>query len=430
MPARFPNATNGSKASPSAWPCASPPQLARTRAASVSDGEASREEPEILKRSTGPDFHRRHPRSHKGIEDRTGRGSITQRAVVNVEETLGRPVPRRHRAALPGPAPDNLADKIAQLVDGAIGGITRHPRATSVVPASARHRPQARRRRPRSSLNNLYKHFSLQENFSANFMLALVDGVRTCRRPHIAWITHQMDHRAPHATQGPRTPAHPRRLPEGPRPSTSQSLMRSHRRGPRRPDQFCSTWTPSRPTLALQLRRYRRPRRRQDHGRVRRTQGSHVDTTSATSSPSPRRQRAIISTSCRNRRPPHPHRPSTKGNVVIPKGTSSSPSPERLRQRTTDNLPFAEARRKCAAQLCARGDVVEHFFVTTTHNWLFFHQPRPLHRRAYEIPKAAATPGPSVASRTGQPDPSTPAQVHSRSAHGAPFPGAKRDANR
>ena len=59
----------------------------------------------LIERIKGPDF----PTGalivgRRGIEDayRTGRGSITMRAVVEVEEIQGRTVPGRHRAAVPG----------------------------------------------------------------------------------------------------------------------------------------------------------------------------------------------------------------------------------------------------------------------------------------------------------------------------------------
>ncbi|MFP3570400.1 DNA gyrase subunit A, partial [Paraburkholderia sp. SIMBA_030] len=72
----------------------------------------------LLLRIKGPDF----PTGatilgHKGIEDayRTGRGSITMRAVVNVEELQGRTC--LVVTELPYQAnPDNLAIKIAELV--------------------------------------------------------------------------------------------------------------------------------------------------------------------------------------------------------------------------------------------------------------------------------------------------------------------------
>ena len=92
--------------------------------------------------------------------------------------------------------PDNLADKIAQLVrDGAIGGIADIRDETSGRTGQRLVIVLKRDAVAKVVLNNLYKRTSLQENFSAN-MLALVDGVpRTLSIDGFIrhWITHQMD---------------------------------------------------------------------------------------------------------------------------------------------------------------------------------------------------------------------------------------------
>ena len=106
----------------------------------VSDGalwalenpDATREEllEALIQRVKGPDF----PTGAqilglKGIQDayRTGRGSITMRAVVNVEELQGRTC--LVITELPYQVnPDNLAQKIADLVkEGRLAGHRRHP---------------------------------------------------------------------------------------------------------------------------------------------------------------------------------------------------------------------------------------------------------------------------------------------------------------
>ena len=88
-------------------PAAQPARGGRRRPVVLEHPEATREEllDALIERIKGPDF----PTGAlilgtKGIEDayRTGRGSITMRAVVNVEETPGPHLPGRHRAALPG----------------------------------------------------------------------------------------------------------------------------------------------------------------------------------------------------------------------------------------------------------------------------------------------------------------------------------------
>ena len=133
----------------------------------------------------------------KGIEDayRTGRGSITMRAVVNVEEINGRTC--LVVTELPYQAnPDNLAIKIADLIkDGKITGISDLRDETSGRTGQRLVIVLKRDAVAKVVLNNLYKHTQLQENFSAN-MLAIVDGVpRTLSLDAFIrhWVTHQLD---------------------------------------------------------------------------------------------------------------------------------------------------------------------------------------------------------------------------------------------
>ena len=133
----------------------------------------------------------------KGIEDayRTGRGSITQRAVVNVEEIQGRQC--LVVTELPYQVnPDNLADKIAQLVrDGQVTGIADIRDETSGRTGQRLVIVLKRDAVAKVVLNNLYKRTQLQDNFPAN-MLALVDGVpRTLSLDGFVrhWVAHQID---------------------------------------------------------------------------------------------------------------------------------------------------------------------------------------------------------------------------------------------
>ena len=153
---------------------------------------------ELIRRIKGPDF----PTGatilgHKGIEDayRTGRGSITMRAVVNVEELQGRTC--LVVTELPYQAnPDNLAVKIAELVkDGKITGIADMRDETSGRTGQRLVIVLKRDAVAKVVLNNLYKHTQLQENFGAN-MLAIVDGVpRTLSLDAFIrhWVTHQLE---------------------------------------------------------------------------------------------------------------------------------------------------------------------------------------------------------------------------------------------
>ncbi|MGJ3190835.1 DNA gyrase subunit A [Paenarthrobacter nitroguajacolicus] len=205
LPARFPNLlVNGSSGIAVGMATNIPPHNLREVAEGVQwaldNPTASREEllEALLLRIKGPDF----PTGatilgHKGIEDayRTGRGSITMRAVVNVEELQGRTC--LVVTELPYQAnPDNLAIKIAELVkDGKIQGIADLRDETSGRTGQRLVIVLKRDAVAKVVLNNLYKHTQLQDNFSAN-MLAIVDGVpRTLSLDAFIrhWVAHQMD---------------------------------------------------------------------------------------------------------------------------------------------------------------------------------------------------------------------------------------------
>ncbi|MFP3580920.1 DNA gyrase subunit A [Arthrobacter sp. fls2-241-R2A-200] len=205
LPARFPNLlVNGSSGIAVGMATNIPPHNLREVAEGVQwaleNPTATREEllEALLLRIKGPDF----PTGatilgHKGIEDayRTGRGSITMRAVVNVEELQGRTC--LVVTELPYQAnPDNLAIKIAELVkDGKIQGIADLRDETSGRTGQRLVIVLKRDAVAKVVLNNLYKHTQLQDNFSAN-MLAIVDGVpRTLSLDAFIrhWVTHQMD---------------------------------------------------------------------------------------------------------------------------------------------------------------------------------------------------------------------------------------------
>jgi len=205
LPARFPNLlVNGSSGIAVGMATNIPPHNLREVADGVQwylqnptvDRETLLEE--LIKRVKGPDFPTgAQILGHKGIEDayRTGRGSITMRAVVSVEEIHGRTC--LVVTELPYQVnPDNLAVKIADLVkDGRVQGIADMRDETSGRTGQRLVIVLKRDAVPKVVLNNLYKHTQLQENFSAN-MLALVDGVpRTLSLDAFVhhWVTHQME---------------------------------------------------------------------------------------------------------------------------------------------------------------------------------------------------------------------------------------------
>jgi len=150
---------------------------------------------ELLKIVKGPDFPTgAQILGRSGIEDayRTGRGSITMRAVVTVEELQGRTC--LVVTELPYQVnPDNLALRIAELVkEGKLTGIADIRDETSGRTGQRLVIVLKKDAVARVVLNNLYKFTQLQENFGAN-MLALVDGVpRTLTLD--GFITHWIDH--------------------------------------------------------------------------------------------------------------------------------------------------------------------------------------------------------------------------------------------
>lgn len=205
LPARIPNLLiNGSSGIAVGMATNIPPHNLREVAAGVEwflkNPNATNEEllSALIERIKGPDF----PTGAtilgtKGIEDayRTGRGSITMRAVVNVEEIHGRTC--LVVTELPYQAnPDNLAIKIADLIkEGKVTGISDLRDETSGRTGQRLVIVLKRDAVPKVVLNNLYKHTQLQENFSAN-MLAIVDGVpRTLSLDAFIrhWVNHQMD---------------------------------------------------------------------------------------------------------------------------------------------------------------------------------------------------------------------------------------------
>ncbi|WP_335971828.1 DNA gyrase subunit A [Streptomyces sp. CA2R106] len=205
LPSRFPNLLiNGSAGIAVGMATNIPPHNLRE----VADGaqwflanpDATSEEllDALIERIKGPDF----PTGalvvgRRGIEDayRTGRGSITMRAVVEVEEIQNRQC--LVVTELPYQTnPDNLAQKIADLVkDGRIGGIADVRDETSSRTGQRLVIVLKRDAVAKVVLNNLYKHTDLQSNFGAN-MLALVDGVpRTLSLDAFIrnWVNHQVE---------------------------------------------------------------------------------------------------------------------------------------------------------------------------------------------------------------------------------------------
>jgi DNA gyrase subunit A len=222
LPARFPNLlVNGSEGIAVGMATKIPPHNLREVAAGVQwylenyerfetpspsaepteDGRAPWEEllDGLMERIPGPDFPTRGLIvGRRGIREayRTGRGSITMRAVVDVEEDS------RGRTCLVVKElpfqvnPENLAVKIAELVrDGRITGIADINDESSGRTGQRLVIVLKRDAVAKVVLNNLYKHTQLQDTFGV-IMLALVDGVpRTLRLDQMIryWVAHQIE---------------------------------------------------------------------------------------------------------------------------------------------------------------------------------------------------------------------------------------------
>src|SRR6201987_4236320 len=205
LPSRFPNLlANGSGGIAVGMATNIPPHNLRELAEAVfwclENHEADEEATlaAVMQRVKGPDF----PTAglivgSQGIADayKTGRGSIRMRGVVEVEEARGRtslvitelPHQVNH---------DNFIPSISEQVrDGKLGGIANvedqgSDRVGVRIVVELKRDAVAK-----VVLNNLYKHTQLQTSFGAN-MLSIVDGVpRTLRLDQMIryYVEHQLD---------------------------------------------------------------------------------------------------------------------------------------------------------------------------------------------------------------------------------------------
>ncbi|SPM29803.1 intein-containing DNA gyrase subunit A [Mycobacterium terramassiliense] len=205
LPSRFPNLlANGSGGIAVGMATNIPPHNLRELAEAVfwclENHEADEEATlaAVMERVKGPDF----PTSglivgSQGINDayKTGRGSIRMRGVVEVEEARGRtslvitelPYQVNH---------DNFITSIAEQVrDGRLAGIANIEDQSSDRVGLRIVIELKRDAVAKVVLNNLYKHTQLQTSFGAN-MLAIVDGVpRTLRLDQMIrhYVAHQLD---------------------------------------------------------------------------------------------------------------------------------------------------------------------------------------------------------------------------------------------
>ena len=422
LPARFPNLlVNGSSGIAVGMATNIPPHNLREVADGVqwylANPTATREEllEELLLRVKGPDF----PTGatilgHKGIEDayRTGRGSVTMRAVVNVEELQGRTC--LVVTELPYQAnPDNLAIKIAELVkDGKISGIADLRDETSGRTGQRLVIVLKRDAVAKVVLNNLYKHTELQSNFSAN-MLAIVDGVpRTLSLDAFIrhWVTHQMDviaRRTRYRLRKAEEEAHILRALLKALDMLDEviALIRASNTTEAARDGLMQLLDidelQARAILDMQLRRLAALERQKIQDRHSELEALIAEYNSILASES--RQREIISTELAEIVAKHGDDRRTK----ILMGFDGDMSMEDLipeeemvvtitrggyvKRTRSDNYRSQQRGGKGIKGAQLRGDdVVEHFFVTTTHHWLLFftNLGRVYRAKAYELVEA------------------------------------------
>src|SRR6201747_463458 len=206
LPGRIPNLLmNGSSGIAVGMATNMPPHNLREVAAAVfwmldhPDAEPEEALNACMERVKGPDFP-----THglivgrEGIEDayRTGRGSVRMRAVVTVEEDARGPVPLALTELPYQVNPDNLAEAIAEAVkDGRLQGISEIADESSDRVGRRLVITLRRDAVAKVVLNNLYKHTQLQTTFGCN-MLSIVDGVpRTLRLDELVrlYVNHQIE---------------------------------------------------------------------------------------------------------------------------------------------------------------------------------------------------------------------------------------------
>lgn len=424
LPSRIPNLLiNGSEGIAVGMATRIPPHNLREVAEGVQwaleHPDATREEllAALMERIKGPDF----PSGatilgRKGIEDayRTGRGSIIQRAIVEVEEIHGRTC--LVVKALPYQVnPDNLVQKIADMVKaGQIQGIADIRDETSGRSGTRLIMVLKRDAVAKVVLNNLYKRTQLQDSFPAN-MLALVDGVpRTLSLDGFIrhWITHQIEvieRRTRFRLNKARERLH---ILEGYLKALDalDEVIALIRRSPTADDARTGLMdllnideAQSDAILALQLRRLAALERQKildEHAQLR-DHVADLEDILAT----PQRQRDIVSTELAEIVERYgdervttivPYAGEMSMEDLIPEeDVVVTITRDGFAKRTrTDNYRSQKRGGKGVRGTQLKGDdVVEHFFVTTTHQWLLFftNLGRVYRAKAYEIPEGGRT---------------------------------------
>jgi DNA gyrase subunit A len=420
LPARFPNLlVNGSSGIAVGMATNIPPHNLNEVAEGVqwllANPDASDDEllAQLLLKVKGPDF----PTSGlimgtRGIEDayRTGRGSITMRAVVEVEEIGNRTC--LVITELPYQVnPDNLKVKIAELHDsGRLAGISNILDDTSGKTGMRIVIVLKRDAVAKVVLNNLYKHTQLQDTFGAN-MLALVDGVpRTLSIDKFVryWVDHQIDvivRRTRYLLAEAERQAHIYRgyakaldaLDEVIALIRASPTVEDARGG--LIDLLDIDEVQADAILTMQLRRLAALERQKILEELARLQEVIADLESILASPE--RQRQIISEELAEIVTKYGDERRTK---ILPFDGDMNVEdliPEEEVVVSITRAGYAKRTRTDAYRAQRRGgkgvkgatlrsdDVVEHFFITSTHNWILFftNLGRVYRAKAYELPE-------------------------------------------
>ncbi len=423
LPSRFPNLlVNGSEGIAVGMATKIPPHNLREVAAGarwyLDHPDATDEDllEAVIERIKGPDFPTRGLIvGHRGIEEayRTGRGAITMRAVVEVEEDA------RGRAQLVVTElpyqvnPENLAAKIAELVrDGRVSGIADIRDESSGRTGQRLVIVLKRDAVAKIVLNNLYKHTQLQETFGAN-MLALVDGVpRTLRLDQLIrhWVTHQVNvivRRTRYLLRRAQERAHivSALLKAIDQIDAVIALIRASESAAAAQQGLMELLDideeQARAILDMQLRRLAALERRQltDEYEQLMTQIADYEGILA----SPERQRQIIGEELgeivakygndRRTQIIAYDGDVTNEDLIAEEDVVVTITRGGYAKRTKTDLYRAQRRggKGVRGAQLRTDDIVDHFFVTTTHHWILFftNKGRVYRAKAYELPDAA-----------------------------------------
>jgi DNA gyrase subunit A len=371
-----------------------------------------------LARVTGPDF----PTGalivgRSGIEEayRTGRGSVRMRAVVEVEEISSKAGSRTQLVATELPYQvnrDALAVKIAELADeGRIRGIS------NVVDESSERlgtRLVVELRRdaiPKVVLNNLYKHTQLQDSFGVN-MLALVDGVpRTLRLDEMVlhYVAHQVEVIVRRTRYRLRIAEERAHILRGYAKALDQldaviALIRGSESADAAREGLMTLLDiddlQARAILDMQLRRLAALERQRilDELAERETEIAALQAILA----SPERQREIIGEELgeiverfgdeRRTRVVADEGDMSAEDFIAQEDVVVTVTRGGYAKRTKTELYRSQRRggRGVQGAQLKQDDIVEHFFVTTTHHWLLFftNKGRVYRAKAHELPEA------------------------------------------